>query len=212
MSLNLRPAYTQALGLKLTPEQLQKLQDYLELVWLKKDDLNLTSVQTKQEIWDRHILDGLTLLPLVLEAKAQTLADCGAGAGYIGLSLAIAAGRAGPAAPLLRVTLIDSLQKRCAFMTWAAIKLGLGNVDVKHARLGQARLGQYDIVTQRAMGQLHDILPLCLPLVKKGGRFIAYQSADNIIKTDYSARTEKIVEYKLPADVKKRQLLVFGAK
>ncbi|MDR1684760.1 MAG: class I SAM-dependent methyltransferase, partial [Elusimicrobiota bacterium] len=106
--MNKRTDFTAACGLNLSEGQFAPLEAYVDLIWQKKDDLNLTAAQTKQEMWDRHICDALALAGVLNKLAADnpfTLADFGAGAGYIGFGVAMAL-------PKANVTLIDSLQKR----------------------------------------------------------------------------------------------------
>ena len=106
-------AYLKTLDLKLSAGQEQKLLAYAALLWQKKEDLNLTSVQSEQEIWDRHILDALNGLSLIkqLNENALNIADFGSGAGYIGIVIAIMLEKA-------KITLIEGLNKRCLFLNW----------------------------------------------------------------------------------------------
>lgn len=163
-------ACAQHLQLPLSQQQYALLEQYGEMVWQKKEMLNLTSVADKEEIFSRHICDGLQAAAYVAQnfpSEAQG-ADAGSGAGYIGLTCAVAL-------PHCKITLIESLQRRCAFLNWAVMTLGLRNVKVLNRRLGQGGNFQFDFVTERAMGKLTDILPLCAGSLKKGGLFIAYQ-------------------------------------
>lgn len=196
-------------GLVLAQEATEQLALYADLVWQKKDFLNLTSVGEKEEIFTRHLCDGLSAAAfLALEAKQDcfSVADMGAGAGYIGLSVAAAL-------PKAQVTLVESLQKRCSFMNWVILKLGLKNASVLCARLGQKDVGTFDFVTERAMGQINDILPLIAPCVKEGGLFLPYQSdpaeaqKSLLEKLGFSAKTP--VSYTLPEEKKERFLAIF---
>lgn len=161
----------QDLALNLSSIQLDLLEEYAGLVWQKKEMLNLTSVSSKEEIYSRHICDGLqaaAYLAPILPPDASG-ADAGSGAGYIGLTCAVALAHC-------KITLIESLQRRCAFLNWAVMKLGLKNVQVVNRRLGEGGNNiQFDFVTERAMGQLTDILPICAGALKSGGVFVAYQ-------------------------------------
>lgn len=196
-------------GLNLSDVSLQKLSLYADLVWQKKDFLNLTSVQGKEEIFTRHLCDGLAAAAYLLQTtqgKSFSIADMGSGAGYIGLSIAMAL-------PQAQVTLVESLEKRCSFMNWAILKLGLTNAVVKCIRLGQKEVGPFDFVTERAMGQINDILPLIAPCVKEGGTFIPYQSnpeeATNELLSQLGLTKQKSVSYILPQEEKERFLAVF---
>lgn len=205
--------FAQTLGLPLTNAQADTLVKYAELVLQKKNFLNLTGAADLREIVERHLCDGLVCAAKIkglAGAKglsAFTAADMGAGAGFIGLTLAVAL-------PQARVTLVESIEKRCAFMNWAALNAGIKNAAVKNARLGQNAAGKFDFVTERAMGQLPDILENCLSAVKAGGVFIAYQGerpqADQTDPGKYSASLAEVETYSLPVkDDKKRHLVLF---
>lgn len=207
--------FAQTLGLPLCAEQAQKLADYGALVWGKKDFLNLTSAADLQEVCQRHLCDGLVAAAKV-RAMAHikglerfTLADAGAGAGYIGLTLAISL-------PQAEVTLIESLEKRSSFMNWAILQLGLTNAKVKNVRLGQKKTFAFDFITERAMGQLPDVLPLCVSALKTGGVFVAFQGEHPQEKEahpeKYHAELLGVEHYTLPCDDKKRHLVLFVKK
>jgi 16S rRNA (guanine527-N7)-methyltransferase len=201
--------FINSLGLALTREQLNELEEYADLVWDKKEILNLTSVKDKQEIWDRHILDGLVSAALINKAAPGqniSAADFGAGAGYIGVSIKIALAEAA-------VTLIESLERRCKFMEWAVFKLGLKNVKVLNARAGaHIYTENFDFTTERAMGKIADILPLCTESLKEGGYFMPYQAIDGLIEArdlqKAAVREESVFKYILPYDGKLRKIVV----
>lgn len=202
-------SYLKTLNLKLSAKQEQNLSAYIDFLWQKKEDLNLTSVQTKQEIWDRHILDALNVVNLIkqLDKEALNIADFGSGAGYIGLVIAIMFSKA-------KITLIESLNKRCLFLNWVCLKLGLKNVEVLNVKVGQKDIDKiFDITTERAMGKIDDILPLCTKNLKSGGYFLAYQGPESLAsgevqhKAEVSLQLEK--KYFLPCDEKMRKIAVF---
>lgn len=201
--------YLKTLDLKLSVKQEQNLSAYADLLWQKKSDLNLTSVETKQEIWDRHILDALNAVSLIkqLDKTALKIADFGSGAGYIGLVIAIMF-------PKAKITLIEGLNKRCLFLNWVCLKLGLNNVEVLNVKAGQKTIEEiFDITTQRAMGKIDEVLPLCTANLKNGGYFLAYQGIESAAsapvqhKADVCLQLEK--KYFLPCDDKMRKIAVF---
>lgn len=204
--------FARQLALPLSENQIRLLADYASLVWQKKDFLNLTSAASLDEIYVRHICDGLQGAACIQKLASQkhlenfSILDAGAGAGYIGLTLAVALSQA-------QVTLVESLEKRCAFMNWAVLSLKLKNVQIKNLRLGEQKDLQADFVTERAMGQLPDILGICLGAVKPGGMFMAYQGEHPQTKQapaeKYHAILRQEIPYRLPADTKTRQLVVF---
>ncbi len=204
--------FAHQINLPLGEQQAQTLVQYAQLVWQKKDFLNLTSAADLREVLTRHICDGLQGASCVQQLAVQkklanfSLIDAGSGAGYIGLTIAAAL-------PGTQVTLVESIEKRCAFMNWAILQLGLKNVQVKNVRLGEKKDLQADFVTERAMGQLPDILGICLSAVKPGGVFIAYQGETsqraNVEPEKYQARFTQETVYTLPADTRMRYLVCF---
>ena len=202
--------FAKTLGLSLTPSQYEQLRAYADLVWQKKDQLNLTCVADKNEILTRHIADGFAVASIwnrhFAGQETGTVADMGSGAGYIGITLAIMC-------PHLRVSLIESLEKRCAFLNWVVLKLKLSNVDVRHMRLGQETAGFFDLVTERAMGPLSELLPLLASCVSEKGLVTAYQSQVGRLEEKYlqSHGLQMLLplSYKLPEETKERYLMVF---
>ncbi len=205
--------FAESISLPLSQAQAQLLVDYAQLVWQKKDMLNLTSASGLEEILSRHICDGLQGAALAQRwAKKHALdtfdvIDAGSGAGYIGLTWAAAL-------PHARVTLVESLEKRCAFLNWTILKLNLKNVSVKNIRLGEQKDLRADVLTERAMGQLSDILSICLQAVKPGGMFVAYQgeAATPVDAAKYGAVPGDVQKYILPSDNRPRQLVCFEKK
>ncbi len=204
--------FARQINLPLSEVQAQTLVQYAQLVWQKKDFLNLTSAADLREVLTRHICDGLQGASCVQQIAAQqklanfSLIDAGSGAGYIGLTIAAAL-------PGAQVTLVESIEKRCAFMNWAILQLGLKNVQVKNVRLGEKKDLQTDFVTERAMGQLPDILGICLSAVKPGGYFIAYQGENSqraqVEPEKYQAHFTQETVYTLPTDTRTRYLVCF---
>nr|QGT50553.1 ribosomal RNA small subunit methyltransferase G [uncultured Elusimicrobia bacterium] len=203
------------LGFPLTAAQAAVLLKYADLVLQKKDFLNLTGAADLAELVSRHLCDGLVCAAKIYAmAKVKgletfTVADAGAGAGFIGLTLAVSL-------PQAQVTLIESIEKRCAFMNWAALNAGISNARIKNARLGQNAKWEFDFVTERAMGQLPDILGVCLAAVKPGGVFIAYQGehpqAEQADPAKYGAHLLTVERYTLPVDDDKKRHLALFAK
>lgn len=197
--------FAAAQGLPFSPAQAEKLLAYARCVWAKKDTLNLTSVSDFDEVITRHVCDGLAAAAYIhQQGRACTeLADAGAGCGYIGFALATAF-------PSAQITLLESLEKRCQFMNWAALKAGFANVHVQNVRLGQAKPGPFDVVTERAMGPLETVLPLCTATLKPGGIFLAFQSEiarpQPLCAGVHAAQPHC---YTLPGETKPRYLAVY---
>ncbi len=192
------------LGLNLTHTQQIRLATLAQCVWQKKDFLNLTAVQSMDEIYLRHLADGLQTAAYISKFCAgqnlatPQLADMGAGCGYIGFALAVAL-------PQAHVTLIESLERRCKFMNWTVLQTGFTNVTVQNVRLGQGTEYEFDAVTERAMGQLPDIFDICINAVKPGGLFVAFQG-EHVQTDQLPGESFDIQQYQLPFDRKTRFL------
>jgi 16S rRNA (guanine527-N7)-methyltransferase len=156
-----------SIGVSLTETALAQLGDYLARMLAMNEQMNLTAIKEPDEAWERHILDALTLLPLLADLRAgDRLADIGSGGGVPGLPLAIAR-------PDLDVTLVESTQKKAAFLAAVSAAMGLTNVSVRPERaevLGKEELrGGFDVVTARAVGRLVALAPLTVPFARPGG-------------------------------------------
>ena len=110
------------------------------------------------------------------------------------------------ALPRAHVTLIESLEKRCKFMNWAALTAGIQNITVKNVRLGQGTPFAFDGLTERAMGQLPAIFDSCMSAVKSGGYFMAFQGAQPQMPQQTPVAQ---LPYTLPCDKNPRYLVVF---
>ncbi len=196
--------FASQLNISLTALQQEQLAMYAQCVWQKKELLNLTAVQSLQEIYTRHLADGLAVAAYMRcffdkrQVAAPQLADMGAGCGYIGIALAIAW-------PQAHITLVESLEKRCKFMHWAILQTGLSNVTVCHARLGQGTQFAFDAVTERAMGALPDIFTDCINAVKPNGLFVAFQG-EHPQTEQVPGGVFDLHAYQLPFDKKTRFL------
>jgi 16S rRNA (guanine527-N7)-methyltransferase len=154
-------------GVRLDATVLATLGDYLARLLAMNEQMNLTAIEDPLEAWEKHALDALTLVPLLVDLGAGArLVDVGSGGGIPGIPIAIAR-------PDLHVTLVEATQKKAAFLSAVVAALGLANVAVRAERaeqLGAGELrGMFDVVTARAVARLTMLLPLTAPLAKPGG-------------------------------------------
>lgn len=159
-----------ALGIKVTAEQAEKFQRYMELLIEWNEKLNLTAITEPDEIVEKHFIDSLTLLLACRPKEGGKLLDVGTGAGFPGVPVKIMR-------PDLEVTLLDGSNKRLNFLGQLCGELGIECRRV-HKRAEEAGLDKtmresYDLVTARAVAQLRVLCEYCLPLVKMKGFFVA---------------------------------------
>ena len=136
--------------------------------------MNLTAISEPAEIATLHFLDSLSLLQYA-DFRGKSLVDVGTGAGFPGLPLRIVE-------PTIKLTLLDSLGKRAAFLQRVCGDLGLLDVNCVHARAEEfaaEHRESFDFAVSRAVASLPILTELCLPLVKVGGMFLAMKSVDS---------------------------------
>jgi 16S rRNA (guanine527-N7)-methyltransferase len=157
-----------ALGLEFEPGDAPRLGAYLALLLEANQSFNLTAVTDPAQVWMRHILDSLTLLPLLAELpQGAEVIDVGSGGGLPGVPLAITL-------PRLRFTLLEATGKKAQFLRRVAAELGLANVAVLNQRAekaGQdpAHRERYDAAVARAVGPLAVLAEITVPFVKPPG-------------------------------------------
>lgn len=195
-----------AMGLALPDGAARRLAAYLDLIAKWNRVHNLTAVREPAQMVTLHVLDSLTLLAHL--ANAKTLLDVGTGAGLPGIPLAIAR-------PELRVTLLDSSHKKASFLTQAKAELGLDNVEVACERVEQWKPGRsFDAVVSRAFSDLADFVAQARHLVAPGGAMLAMKGVhpfDEIAKVPASHRVEGVHELRVPSLEAARHLVVLRA-
>ena len=153
------------LGLPLGEQQHAQLLDYLALLFKWNAVYNLTSVRDPMQMATLHLLDSLAAVPAF--AQARNVLDVGAGGGLPGIVLAIAR-------PDLKVSLIDTVHKKTAFLTQVKAELGLANVTVYTGRVEQLQpKAPFDTITSRAFADLSDFVNWSGHALAEGGQFIA---------------------------------------
>ena len=198
------------MGIKITEEKLSKLEKFYELLISWNEKMNLTRIIEKEEVYLKHFYDSLTLIKAIDLTQELTLCDVGSGAGFPGIVLKIVF-------PNLKITLIDSLQKRVNYLNEIIKELELTNIEAIHTRAedyAKNHREDYDIVTARAVAYLKLLSELCIPMVKVNGYFIAMKAnaieeikeSKDIIKY-LNARLEDTIEFLLPIEESNRTLI-----
>ena len=160
-------SYVKELGIELTEEMLQKLNDYADFLLEYNTHTNLTAIKTKEEVYLKHFYDSLTLTKIA-NLKEGTLLDVGTGAGFPGLVLAIVF-------PNLEVTLLDSNNKKITFLNECIAKLQIKNAHTVYSRAEdytKVHRESFDFVTSRAVANLRILLELNIPALKVNGNFL----------------------------------------
>ena len=164
--------------------------------------MNLTAITGEDDSARRHFLD--CAAPLLLFPMAgKRVVDVGTGAGFPGLPLKILE-------PGIRLTLLDSLQKRIGFLSGVCTALGLTDVECVHARAEECgeRRERYDYAVSRAVARLNILAELCLPYVRVGGAFLALKGpavteelkeAEKAVAA-LGGKVERIFEYAVPGE------------
>lgn len=158
-----------ALHLDLSQRQLERMIDYVALLSKWNAVYNLTAVRDPAQMVTQHLLDSLAVVTAF--ADARNVLDVGAGGGLPGMVLAIWGAEANPG---MRISMIDTVHKKTAFLTQAKVELGLTNVSIHTARVEQLQVKQkFDVITSRAFADLSDFVKWSAHLLADGGRFIA---------------------------------------
>ena len=153
------------LSLDLNQKQHEQLLDYLALLFKWNSVYNLTSVRDPLQMVTHHLLDSLAAVPAF--AEAANVLDVGAGGGLPGIVLAIAR-------PGMKVSLIDTVHKKTAFLKQVKAELELANVTVYTAKVQELQVEQkFDVITSRAFADLSDFVNWSGQLLAEGGKFIA---------------------------------------
>lgn len=172
MNIELFIEETKKLGINITEDKLSKLDKFYELLISWNQKMNLTRITEKEEVYLKHFYDSLTLYKVIDLNQDLKLCDVGSGAGFPGIALKIVF-------PNIKITLLDSLQKRVSYLNEIIKELELSNIEAIHTRAEEYAKNnreKYDIVTARAVANLKMLSELCIPMVKVNGYFISMKA------------------------------------
>ena len=190
------------IGVRFSVEQMDKFYKYMNLLIEWNEKINLTAIIEPNEIILKHFIDSITILKDIKDGSI--VVDVGTGAGFPGIPLSIMN-------PTLKITLVDSLNKRLIFLQEVINELDLKNVELVHARAEEFGRNKkyrekFDVATSRAVANLATLSEYLLPLVKINGKAISMKAgnasqeiedAKKAIKT-LGGNINNIEEFKLP--------------
>ena len=185
--------YGKKINIKFTKEQLTKFYEYMNLLLQWNEKINLTAITEPKEIILKHFIDSLTINRYLKENSK--LADVGTGAGFPGIPLKIVR-------PDLKITLVDSLNKRINFLNEVITRLNLKEISTVHSRIedfgkNKEYREKFDFVTARAVANLSVLSEYLLPISKVGGKCICMKGSNVEEELDTGKNAIKILGGKI---------------
>ena len=162
-------AECERLGIALTPAQIDTFCAFGEALLEKNKVMNLTAITEPEAVAKLHFADSLSLLNVV-DCRNKSVIDVGCGAGFPGVPMKLGE-------PSIRLTLLDSLQKRVNWLRETLETLGVEAACVAARAEEYNAREQFDLAVSRAVARLNVLAELCLPFVKVGGYFLAMKGA-----------------------------------
>ena len=167
---------------------------YYQILEEKNKVMNLTAISGEEDVSKLHFLDCIALTKYA-DLSGKKVIDIGSGAGFPGLPLNIVA-------PSMKLTMLDALAKRTAFLNELTEKLSVTNAEAVHMRAEEASLDKkmrdsYDFALSRAVARLSTLCELCMPFVKVGGKFIAMKGTDSEEEINEAKNAIKILGGKI---------------
>ncbi|MDY6353149.1 MAG: 16S rRNA (guanine(527)-N(7))-methyltransferase RsmG [Lachnospiraceae bacterium] len=210
------------IGIALTNEQIHMFDTYYDMIVEKNKVMNLTKITDYHEAVIKHFVDSCSLVLLDDDiyikkrfTDGASVIDVGTGAGFPGIPLKIIF-------PQIRLTLLDSVNKKLDFLRDVSSELGFTDINIIHGRAEDISHQKgiresFDFCVSRAVGNLAILSEYCLPFVKKNGFFVSYKSerADDELKQSAHAFSElrgKLIQeavFDLPeSDISRTLLLI----
>jgi len=188
--------------IELSEAQLISIKDYVDILLLWNQTINLTAIEDPVEIVARHFGESLFAASF-LDFAASRLADVGTGAGFPGLPLKIAC-------PSAKITLIESNGRKCAFLKEIVQRLRLTDVDIRNQRYDEfeSRGQAFDFVCARAMGDYAVFMPWARRVIRPGGRVVLWLGTDESIRL--GRRKEFIWDAPVAIPESRRRVLLIG--
>ncbi len=202
------------IGYVLSDRQVDQFNDFYKMLVEKNKVMNLTAITEYDEVVLKHFIDSIVIYKRISDDNVKSIMDVGTGAGFPGIPLKILF-------PDIKLTLLDSLNKRILFLNEVINSLELDDIECIHGRAED--IGhlleyreQYDLTVSRAVANLSSLSEYCIPFIRIGGKFISYKSGniDDELNDARSAielldsEIEEVEKYTLPDSDVQRSLVV----
>ena len=188
------------INIEISDDQINCFEKYYELLIEKNKVMNLTAITDKEDVIVKHFIDSIALIPYLLDKGINInnelkIIDIGTGAGFPGLPLKIMM-------PDVKLTLLDSLNKRVSFLNEVIDELKLKDIEALHGRAEDYASDnkyreKYDICVSRAVANLSTLSEYCIPFVKEDGFFISYKAGESEEEINNSKNAIKILGGKI---------------
>lgn len=182
------------LGIKTSDKMLDNFKIYRDILVDWNQKMNLTGIEDEKEVYIKHFLDSVSAVRNGYIKDGMSIIDIGTGAGFPGMPLRICLEN-------LKVTLLDSLNKRINFLQEVSNNLGIDNIEFIHGRAEdfakeENYREQYDIATARAVAGLPVLMEFCVPFVKVGGYFICLKGPNANLELEESKAAMEVLGVK----------------
>lgn len=201
-------------SIQLSDRQLEQFDIYFKTLVEWNEKINLTALTAREDVYLKHFYDSISASFFNDFSKEISVCDVGAGAGFPSIPLKICF-------PHIKVTIVDSLNKRISFLEELAKKLEIDGVSFYHSRAEDFGANKefretFDIVTARAVARMSVLSELCMPLTKVGGTFIAMKGAkaneelvtSNKAITLFGGKIKRVETFTLPSENSERSIIM----
>lgn len=189
-------------GIEASDKMLADFQKYKEILVEWNQKMNLTGIEDEKEVFIKHFLDSISAVSKGYIKNGMSLIDVGTGAGFPGMPLRISL-------PDLKVTLLDSLNKRINFLQEVANQIDIDDIEFIHGRAEDFGKDEnyrecFDIATARAVAGLPALMEFCVPFVKVGGHFVCLKGPNANLELEESKKAMEVlgIEYIEKIDIK----------
>ena len=202
-------------GIEANDQMINDLKTYREILVDWNQKMNLTGIEEEREVFIKHFLDSISAVSNGYIKNGISLIDVGTGAGFPGLPLKICLRD-------IKLTLLDSLNKRINFLQEVSNTVNLEDVEFIHGRAedfgkDSKYREQFDVATARAVAGLPILMEFCVPFVKVGGYFVCLKGPNANLELEESQRAMEVlglefiekIDIELPSEELKHNILVF---